>query len=229
MRVWERYILRENATGARAEDPESAMSRQPHVKAQLYGLDVRGDVCVRMIYFDREKSWGKGFFLKGARMKRCMRAEGGQRQVNSLSRTCFGRSLNGQCPAAELTKGDPRGSRDPPTIRMWSDGTRERTRRCREKERERERERERRPVPHSESVRTRFHISHNRLVAKRSFLAISPGPFWYPTWSLISPVCSGQIKLIFWRCSTFRDERRFWKFARFIQHKEGFPRMDRQV
>lgn len=104
-------------------------------------------------------------------------------------------------------KGRPAGSRDPPTIRMWSDGSR------RASETASVYARARRPVPHSESVRTRFHISHNRLAAERgtverSFLAapISPRPFWYPMWSLISPVCSGHILVA-------RHERSSWYFG----------------
>jgi len=99
--------------------------------------------------------------------------------------------------------------------------------------------RERWPVPHSESVRTRFHISHNRLAAEpgtveRSFLAvpISPRPFWYPMWSLILPVCSGHILVarieieIFWYDLTIRSTFRggHCRIVRFIKHKSSFLR-----
>lgn len=115
----------------------------------------------------------------------------------------------------------PRVLRDPPTIRMWSDGSRAGARRSSANVRAR------RPLPHSESVRTRFHISHNRLwtvvavcaVRWNSFLAAprAISPF------LISNVVTDFTRLfkthsrrrlersgadIFWpdltMCSTFR-------------------------
>lgn len=180
----------------RIRNPRDVQAVACHEAMQLY---VRGRITVCLYDLFWLKNRGKGFFLKGARIK----GTGGTGQLSLYD--LFARSLNGQCPAGGLTKGDPRVSRSSHDthVERWI---------ARASEMASVYARERRPVPHSESVRTRFHISHNRLVAERgtverSFLAapISLRPFWYPMWSLISPVCSGlilvarlEIELIFW-------------------------------
>lgn len=172
-----------------------------------------------MIYFDR-KFGERGFSWKEGR-----EWKGREGQVNSLSRTCLPVLSMDNVLLAGSQRATPRVSRSSHDthVERWI---------ARVSGMASVYARERRPVPHSESVRTRFHISHNRLVAERgtverSFLAtpISPRPFWYPMWSLISPVCSGhilaarlEIELIFWYDLPIRST--FWGGHCFVRVRD---------